>query len=93
MLAEILLQNESVEILQNAVRAEIKMLNYVIGALGAIVSAFAVMVWNYFRSERQNMTSAIESLNGAVSELKESNEVQSRIIKIIARKTGVEIGD
>jgi hypothetical protein len=84
---------ETSEVIQAAVRAEIQMLNYMIGALGAIITAFGVIIWHYVRSDQMGMKSAIKSLDRAVVELKENNKVQNKVITIIARKTGVEIGE
>ena len=93
MMAEILLQSESLQAVQEAVKSEIVYLNYMIGALCFLISGFGGILWHYFKGEKENMKDAITSLNEAVGELKESNTVQSKMIKIIARKTGVEIGE
>jgi hypothetical protein len=73
--------------------AQIDLMNYMIAGLGILVSAFGVMVWYFMKSERENIKEAITALGKTIERLDKQYELQSKMIKIIARKTKVEIGE
>ena len=76
-----------------AMQNEIQILNYMIAGLGFIVSAFAAMIWHSIKAERQNMKDAITAIENTIERLDKQYEVQSKMIRIIARQTDVEIGE
>lgn len=73
--------------------AQIDLMNYMIAGLGILVSAFSVMVWYFMKSERENIKEAISALGSTIDRLDKQYEIQSKMIKIIARQTKVEIGE
>jgi hypothetical protein len=73
--------------------AQIDLMNYMIAGLGLLVSAFSVMVWYFMKSERENIKEAIAALGSTIDRLDKQYEIQSKMIKIIARQTKVEIGE
>jgi hypothetical protein len=73
--------------------AQIDVMNYMIAGLGLLVSAFSVMVWYFMKSERENIKEAIAALGSTIDRLDKQYEIQSKMIKIIARQTKVEIGE
>ena len=87
------MNTQDLETFRAAIQNDMQIMNYFIVGLGVVISGAAGLIWNSVKSEREDMKQAIHVMQETLIKLDKLYDRQANNIRIIARQTGVEIGE